>query len=215
MRWKWIITLSTAIRRPKMKMASLILKCSARWTATGCSPICSSLIAGEEVQLPHFDFRLGRSLPGDIVHLEKDQIIILEGIHGLNPDLLPGLSTDQTFRIYVSCLTQLNLDRYNRISTTDTPPDPPHRARCARARISGPGDDPALGIGAPRRKTAYLPIPGKCRCDVQLGAGLRTGGAELDGRAAAAPGAVWHARIYRSQAPAGISWNGSCRWILT
>ncbi len=79
-----------------------------------------SLIAGEAVQLPHFDFKLGKSLAGDIVRLEKDQVIILEGIHGLNPNLMPALATDQTFRIYVSCLTQLNLDRYNRISTTDT-----------------------------------------------------------------------------------------------
>lgn len=78
------------------------------------------LIHGEEVQLPHFDFKLGKSMPGDTVRLEKDQVIILEGIHGLNPGLMPGIPTDQTFRIYVSCLTQLNLDRYNRISTTDT-----------------------------------------------------------------------------------------------
>ncbi len=79
-----------------------------------------ALIAGEEVHLPRFDFKLGLSLPGDVMRLEKDQVIILEGIHGLNPDLLPGFDTGQTFRIYVSCLTQLNLDRYNRISTTDT-----------------------------------------------------------------------------------------------
>ncbi|HEX9019132.1 MAG TPA: nucleoside kinase [Anaerolineaceae bacterium] len=78
------------------------------------------LIAGEEVQLPRFDFKLGQSLPGDCMKLDGDQVIILEGIHGLNPDLLPAWSTDQTFRIYVSCLTQLNLDRYNRISTTDS-----------------------------------------------------------------------------------------------
>ncbi len=78
------------------------------------------LIAGEQVMLPKFDFRQGKSLPGDTVQLQKDQIIILEGIHGLNPLLLPGFETDQTFRIYVSCLTQLNLDRYNRISTTDS-----------------------------------------------------------------------------------------------
>jgi len=78
------------------------------------------LIAGETVQLPHFDFKLGKSLPGATVRLEKDQVIILEGIHGLNPALLPDLSADETFRVYVSCLTQLNLDRYNRISTTDT-----------------------------------------------------------------------------------------------
>jgi len=47
-------------------------------------------------------------------------LILLEGIHGLNPDLLPNLPGETTFRVYVSCLTQLNLDRHNRISTTDT-----------------------------------------------------------------------------------------------
>jgi uridine kinase len=78
------------------------------------------LIAGEEVQLPKFNFPLGRSEPGEVVKLEKGQLVILEGIHGLNPRLLPGLSKAQTTRIYVSCLTQLNLDRHNRISTTDT-----------------------------------------------------------------------------------------------
>jgi uridine kinase len=78
------------------------------------------LVAGQEVQLPKFNFPLGRSEPGEVVKLEKDQLVILEGIHGLNPRLLPGLSPSQTTRIYVSCLTQLNLDRHNRISTTDT-----------------------------------------------------------------------------------------------
>lgn len=78
------------------------------------------LVNGEEVQLPRYDFKTGRSGPGEVVRLGKDQLIILEGIHGLNPRLLPSMSPDQTFRIYVSCLTQLNLDRFNRISTTDT-----------------------------------------------------------------------------------------------
>jgi uridine kinase len=78
------------------------------------------MIAGEEVQLPKFNFRLGISEPGEVVRLEKDQLVILEGIHGLNPGLLPDISEDRTLRIYVSCLTQLNLDRHNRISTTDT-----------------------------------------------------------------------------------------------
>lgn len=78
------------------------------------------LIQGEAVQLPRFDFKEGRSFPGEVVRLEKDQMVILEGIHGMNPRLLPEISTEQTFRIYVSCLTQLNLDRYNRISTTDS-----------------------------------------------------------------------------------------------
>lgn len=78
------------------------------------------LIAGEEVRLPHYNFREGRSEPGEMVKLEKDQILILEGIHGLNPQLLPNIDPASTFKIYASCLTQLNLDRYNRISTTDT-----------------------------------------------------------------------------------------------
>jgi len=78
------------------------------------------LTTGKEVQLPRFDFRSGYSLPGEIVELAEDQLIIVEGIHGLNPLLLPTIGQGKTFRIYISCLTQLNLDRHNRISTTDT-----------------------------------------------------------------------------------------------
>jgi uridine kinase len=78
------------------------------------------LISGEKVQLRRFNFKKGINEPGEIVQLEKDQIIILEGIHGLNPKLLVNFPSEKAFRIYVSCLTQLNLDRHNRISTTDT-----------------------------------------------------------------------------------------------
>ena len=78
------------------------------------------LIAGEEVQLPKFDFLTGASRDGDIVQLHADQIIIMEGIHGLNPNLLPDFPTENAFRVYISALTQLNLDRHNRVSTTDT-----------------------------------------------------------------------------------------------
>ncbi|TDA64683.1 MAG: nucleoside kinase [Chloroflexi bacterium] len=79
-----------------------------------------ALIAGREVQLPRYDFKTGKSSPGEVVKLGKDQLILLEGIHGLNPGLLPNVPQKTTFRLYVSCLTQLNLDRHNRISTTDT-----------------------------------------------------------------------------------------------
>lgn len=79
-----------------------------------------ALVSGGEVQLPRYDFRAGKSIPGDVIRLGKDELIVLEGIHGLNPGLLPNLPGDTTFRVYVSCLTQLNLDRHNRISTTDT-----------------------------------------------------------------------------------------------
>ena len=78
------------------------------------------LINREAVQIPRYNFLTGRSEPGDMIQLRSDQLIILEGIHGLNPDLIPRIPTEQTFRIYTSCLTQLNLDRHNRISTTDT-----------------------------------------------------------------------------------------------
>jgi uridine kinase len=78
------------------------------------------LVAGEVVRMPQYDFKSGRQEPGDLIQLQPGQLIILEGIHGLNPDLLPDFPIEQTFRIYASALTQLNLDRHNRISTTDT-----------------------------------------------------------------------------------------------
>ena len=79
-----------------------------------------ALIAGKEVQLPHYDFRTGSARPGDAVRLRPEQPIILEGIHGLNPRLIPASMAGNAFRIYVSALTQINLDRHNRVSTTDT-----------------------------------------------------------------------------------------------
>jgi len=78
------------------------------------------LISGQRVQLPDYDFLTGTSNPGEEVQLQPEQIIILEGIHGLNPELVSNLQEHQTFRIYASALTQLNLDRHNRVSTTDT-----------------------------------------------------------------------------------------------
>lgn len=78
------------------------------------------LINGESVRLPQYNFKEGKREEGDSVQLRPDQIIILEGIHGMNPALLPDIDPSSTYKIYVSCLTQLNLDRYNRISTTDT-----------------------------------------------------------------------------------------------
>lgn len=78
------------------------------------------LIHGESVTLPRFDFKSGRRVTGETVRLTPDQILILEGIHGLNPRLLPDHLTRHAFRIYGAALTQLNLDRHNRVSTADT-----------------------------------------------------------------------------------------------
>lgn len=78
------------------------------------------LIQGELVQLPKFNFKLGMREPGQEVQLKSGEIIIMEGIHGLNPDLIANFPAEKTYRIFASALTQLNLDRHNRVSTTDT-----------------------------------------------------------------------------------------------
>jgi uridine kinase len=77
------------------------------------------LADGQPVELPRYNFRTGTRERGPSVTLEDDSILIIEGIHGLNAELVPGLANDRVYRIYASALTQLNLDRHNRVSTTD------------------------------------------------------------------------------------------------
>jgi uridine kinase len=78
------------------------------------------LVAGKRVTLPRYNFKAGKSETGEAVRLGPEHIIIMEGIHGLDPRLVPGALTGHAFRIYASALTQLNLDRQNRVPTTDT-----------------------------------------------------------------------------------------------
>jgi len=78
------------------------------------------LIQGEKVQLPHYNFITGKREAGDVIQLHPGQMILLEGIHSSSPRLIPDSLAGEAFRIYVSALTQLNLDRHNRVSTTDT-----------------------------------------------------------------------------------------------
>jgi len=80
-----------------------------------------SLLAGQEVTLPVFDFRAGqrRETGGRTIHLDSSTMLIIEGIHGLNDALTPQIKREKKFKLYVSALTQLNLDDHNRISTTD------------------------------------------------------------------------------------------------
>ena len=75
---------------------------------------------GERVQMPRYNFKAGVSEKGEEFQLREGQLIILEGIHGMNPRLIPENLRKQAFYIYISALTQLNLDRHNRVSTTDT-----------------------------------------------------------------------------------------------
>ena len=80
----------------------------------------ADLDAGREIQLPTFDFLSGtRSYKGKKLRLDEDQVVVLEGIHSLNPALTPAIPDDRKFLIYISALTQLNLDNNNRIPTTD------------------------------------------------------------------------------------------------
>lgn len=79
------------------------------------------LLAGEEVTVPRYDFKNGKSVPGDRrIRLERSQVLIVEGIHGLNDQLTPRIAPESKFKIYVSALTQLSIDTLNRIPTTDT-----------------------------------------------------------------------------------------------
>ena len=79
-----------------------------------------ALMDGEKVCAPRYNFKAGRGEPGEEVCLPKDAIIIVEGIHGLNPKLVTKLPPERVYRIYVSALTQLNIDHHNRVPTTDT-----------------------------------------------------------------------------------------------
>ena len=75
---------------------------------------------GDEIEVPHFNFTAGkREYRGRRLRVREDQIVLIEGIHSLNPRLTEALPSHRKFGIYVSALTQLNLDSNNRISTTD------------------------------------------------------------------------------------------------
>ncbi len=79
------------------------------------------LFAGKEVNIPSYDFHTGTSYfdEKNKMTLEKNEILIMEGIHGLNPKLTPKVPDEMKFKIYLSALTQLNLDDHNRVSTSD------------------------------------------------------------------------------------------------
>lgn len=80
----------------------------------------SKLLAGERVELPKFNFHTGvREYKGDFKQLNSGDVLVIEGIHGLNPKMSKQLPDDSKFKIYISALTSLNIDQHNRISTTD------------------------------------------------------------------------------------------------
>ena len=80
-----------------------------------------NLCEGKSVDLPRFEFKEDgkRYYENKPLELTGNTLLVIEGIHGLNPELIPGIDRKTTFKIYISALTQLNLDDHNRISTTD------------------------------------------------------------------------------------------------
>lgn len=81
----------------------------------------TKLLNGEEIEIPKFDFKVGtKRYDGTTMKLEDDEILVIEGIHCLNDKLTSSIAKDKKYKVYISALTVLNMDRYNRISTTDT-----------------------------------------------------------------------------------------------
>jgi uridine kinase len=80
----------------------------------------TELTEGRAVAMPRFDFKLGQRVVGATVQISHDHIVIAEGIHALNPNLLPDVPSERVHRVYVSALTQLNIDHHNRVPTSDT-----------------------------------------------------------------------------------------------
>ena len=80
----------------------------------------ADLLEGKTVSLPFYNFETGmREFRGDTLCLEQDTVVILEGLHALNPELIPNIPREMTFKIYVSSLTTVNLDNHNWIPTSD------------------------------------------------------------------------------------------------
>ena len=80
----------------------------------------NDLLDGKEVEIPRFDFKEGRKyFEGHMMQLNEKDILIMEGIHALNPAMIPGVDSAKVFRVYASALTSLSIDENNNISTSD------------------------------------------------------------------------------------------------
>ncbi len=80
----------------------------------------TAILAGEEVELPTYNFELGRrEYKGKRIRLESGSILLIEGIHGLNPELTSRIPEEMKYRVYVSALTTLSIDDHNWVPTTD------------------------------------------------------------------------------------------------
>lgn len=106
---------------PKDENGKYDFECLGAMDVEGFNNDMKKLLAGDTVELPSFNFKLGkREYKGDFMHLNAEDVLVLEGIHGLNEKMSYALPAESKYKIYISALTALNVDEHNRISTTDT-----------------------------------------------------------------------------------------------
>ncbi len=107
-------------RTPKDENGNYDFECMEAMDAKGFNEDMMRLLAGEEVQMPTFNFKQGkREYLGNTLKLGPEDILVIEGIHGLDPAMTYALPDESKYRIYISALTTINVDEHNRIPTTD------------------------------------------------------------------------------------------------
>jgi len=105
---------------PKDEFGNYDLECLEALDVELFNQDMQKLLAGERVELPTFNFKTGkREYKNKFLQLGADDVLVIEGIHGLNPKLSYSLPDDSKFKIYISALTQLNIDEHNCLPTTD------------------------------------------------------------------------------------------------
>lgn len=129
------------------------------------------LLNGECVEIPYFNFKTGqREYRGDFLQLEKEDVLVIEGIHGLNDKLSYALPKESKFKIYISALTQLNIDEHNRIPTTDGRLIR-RMVRDARTRGTSAKDTIAMWASVRRGEEKYI-FPYQEEADVMFNSAL-------------------------------------------
>ncbi|MCM1186578.1 MAG: nucleoside kinase [Lachnoclostridium sp.] len=105
---------------PRDEKGDYNFECLEAIDVKGFNEDMTRLLAGERVEIPVFNFKIGkREYHGDYKQLGKDDILVIEGIHGLNEKMSYALPSESKYKIYISALTNINIDEHNRIPTTD------------------------------------------------------------------------------------------------
>jgi len=105
---------------PRDENGQLNFECLEAMDVEGFNHDMKALLDGETVEIPSFNFKTGkREYKGDYIHLNEGDVLVLEGIHGLNEKMSYALPAESKFKVYISALTSLNVDEHNRIPTTD------------------------------------------------------------------------------------------------